>query len=453
MSLRKFLSASIIASMAITFNFGFMADPDEARKKALSNSQLALAANERTEIAVVPSVNILQQKESKASLVEGYLLKGRLSVERDLNEELKQNPDDDNLRFGLGVLQFLQAIENLEQDFYRFGLRPLSTRELGLPLLRLPVLNNPHPQVLTYQKGREIVETFQKNLLEAESSLSTIKDPNVKLPIHFGLIKLDLNGDGKADDAETLWKIYSHVTRNNEIKPETAQEFVISFDRGDVHWLRGYCHLLSAVCDVYLAYDSKQTFDCCAHIFFPKVDSPYKFLPHAKHIHRIGGDDLDIMDLIAFIHTIHWEVAEPARMRAALHHFEAVVDQSHESWKWICAETDDDQEWLPNPNQTGVIPGMKVTKEMVDSWGGIMTRIDKVLAGELLIPFWRTTDGTGVNVRKIFMEPTTLDLVLWVQGPAAAPYLQKGQLFSGNAWRELESAFGDNFPGFAIWFN
>lgn len=97
--------------------------------------------------------------------------------------------------------------------------------------------------------------------------MAPIKDPDIKLPIHFGMIKLDLDGDGKVSDGETLYKLYSRMNRSQEVAPEVAKEFYIKFDRADMHWLRGYCNLLMGVCQVYLAYDSKETFDCTGHLF------------------------------------------------------------------------------------------------------------------------------------------------------------------------------------------
>src|SRR5947208_7893227 len=36
--------------------------------------------------------------------------------------------------------------------------------------------------------------------------------------------------------------------------------------------------------------------------------------------------------------------------------------------------------------------------------------------------------GRGSNVRRVFIEPRTFDLVLWVQGSAAAPNLEAGEI-------------------------
>jgi hypothetical protein len=300
-----------------------------------------------------------------------------------------------------------------------------------------------------------MIKAFVKNLSKAEATLAQITDANVKLPLHFGLIQLDLNGDGQIGDDETLWKLYAELDNRRDLKAENAQEFFIKFDRGDVHWLRGYSHLLMSMCEFYLAHNTKETFDCTAHLFFPKVESPYGFLSQRRAVND-RGERFEIgmiSDFISAIHLIRWPVVEPERMEAVLHHLEAVVAESKESWKWIMAETDDDHEWLPNPRQTGVIPGAKVTDEMVSAWMNLMDQSGKVLAGERLIPFWRGNDARGVNLRRAFLEPRNFDLVLWVQGPAAAPYLETGQLTDPGTWRSLQQAFGNQFPGFAIWFN
>jgi hypothetical protein len=51
------------------------------------------------------------------------------------------------------------------------------------------------------------------------------------------------------------------------------------------------------------------------------------------------------------------------------------------------------------------------------------------------------------------LEPRPLDLVLWVQGTAATPYLEKGELTKPAVWNRLTRVFGGEFVGFAIWFN
>jgi hypothetical protein len=166
-----------------------------------------------------------------------------------------------------------------------------------------------------------------------------------------------------------------------------------------------------------------------------------------------------ISDVISFFHQMtRLSIKEPARTKAALAHLEAGVVQAKEMWMFILAETDDDHEWIPNPRQTSVV-GVKVTQEMIDAWLETLDEAEQVLKGKKLIPFWRGKVGErGVNLRRVFTEPQTFDPIEWVQGTAAAPYLEKGpltKLADPRMGTRLNNAFGGafNFIGFGFWFN
>ena len=116
------------------------------------------------------------------------------------------------------------------------------------------------------------------------------------------------------------------------------------------------------------------------------------------------------------------------------------------------AETDDDHEWIPGPKQkNGAFSDMPVSQEIVDEWLAALDDFDAVLDGKLLIPYWRFDQG--LNLRKVFFEPRTFDLVLWFTGHAAAPYVEAGPVMSDEVWRKRSEIFGGNFPGYAVWFN
>jgi hypothetical protein len=229
---------------------------------------------------------------------------------------------------------------------------------------------------------------------------------------------------------------------------------LIVFDRGDVAWLRGYCHLLMALAEVGLAYDGQELFDCTAHIFFARVETPHKVLTALPEGPGgfLGPGGVDAVDLIAFIHLIRLPVKEPARMKAALTHLEEMLVLSKESWKFILAETDDDHEWVPSPRQTGVL-GIPVGQTMVQGWLEFVEESQAILSGKRLIPLWRGKEERGVNLRRAFTEPRTFDLVLWVQATAATPYLEHGPLTRPEVWNRLQRVFRGEFLGFAIWFN
>jgi hypothetical protein len=245
--------------------------------------------------------------------------------------------------------------------------------------------------------------------------------------------------------------MYARLNRRAGVTEETAQKLVIAFDKGDVHWLRGYCHLLAAFCDTILAYDMKELFESTGHVFFPEIESPHAHLRWQTDERRDWT--FEIADAVAAIHLCRFEVREPHRLKSAHTHLIAVVDQSRLSWKAIQAEADDEFEWVPNARQTGVIPGVRVTQEMIDGWHEFLDEFAAILNGEKLLPHWRVMDGRGVNLKRVFAEPRTFDLVLWAQGSAATPYLEKGELTQPETWMRLNRVFRGEFIGFAIWFN
>ena len=108
-----------------------------------------------------------QPATADAPLAEKYLLEGKL-VEgaKVLEARLKEAPQDDQARFGLGVLQFLQTFEHLGGGLHKYGLRtekaflqpPAQVKEF------LP--QNPTPQTLTYAAARQLVQTFVTDLAQ-----------------------------------------------------------------------------------------------------------------------------------------------------------------------------------------------------------------------------------------------------------------------------------------------
>jgi len=382
--------------------------------------------------------------------LEKYLDTGKIAegiVAAD--EVLKRTPDDETIRFGKGILQFLQSIERLSQGLYRYG---PSQQARQLPFLRLPVESNTEPEVVTYEDLRKMFEQLQTDLEATEKTLSLVKG-EVKVPVRIGTVLLDLNGDGKSDDDERFWKIYARMNLQAEqATEEIAKEYVIAFDTADAIWLRGYCHLLLAMDEFLLAYNWQETFERTAHLFFARVETKYSKLFEDKD--KQGDQFIEpILDVVAFIHLLRFPVEEPARMKSSLNHIEQMLNLSDEMFKAVLAETDDDREWIPNPKQKGVIPGVEVTEEMVAGWSEFLEEAKGLFAGKKLIPHWRIRTGEGINLRKVFEEPTSFDLILWIQGTAAVPYLQKGELTKLETWVRLDRIFRGEFIGFALWFN
>ena len=388
-----------------------------------------------------------------AQLMREHLRGGQLEeLRKDLANRLEQAPADDELRFGLGATQFLIAIEHMSQFMYRHGLEQPRGLQGAVPFLRFPLPLNPAPEPLTYEKTRGFFMASLSDLAAAQVALAGMGSGDVKLPVAIGLVRLDLDGDGTASEEETLWRVFDSTLGGGNITAQDAEAFVVVLDRGDAAWLRGYTHLLSALLEFPLAHDWQQGFDASFHMFFPRAGLPNAILDATPS--NLFGDPsaASFADLIAFIHLMHWPVTEPKRMEAVLGHLESVVALSRESWKFILAETDDEAEWIPNPRQTkSVLPGVPVTQETVDGWLLFLGEFDALLTGRKLIPHWRLEKG--INLRRVFAEPRTIDPVLWMQGSAALPYLEVGELTSSETWSRIMGLLQGNFLGYAIWFN
>jgi hypothetical protein len=394
--------------------------------------------------------------DDETPLAERYLVEGKLADgEKVLAAELEKDPKDAQARFGLGVTQFLRGVERMAQAFHRFGLKDDSFS--GIPFLRLTVPRNAAPEPIRYEDLRAVFRDFVADTARAEATLAKFDDDGVKLPIHFGRVRLDLDGDGRATDEEALWRIYDRLVNRGggpgRIDPDAARAFLIAFDRGDVAWLRGYCHLLMALAEVYLAHDARALFDHSAHLVFSRPETPFPFLKGRKADEAGFSFEL-VVDWIAAIHMIRLPVEDPKRMASALAHLEAMVRLSRESWSHYLKETDDDHEWIPNPKQHTVMPNGEMTDAMVKDWLAVLDEVEAILAGKRLIPFWRDAgDGRGVNLRRAFTEPRGFDLVLWAQGTAAAPYLEQGPLTDPALWRRINQSYRGQLLGFAAWFN
>lgn len=227
-------------------------------------------------------------RAAEPPLAERFLEGGGIAAGCEaLAAHIARHPDDDQARFGLGVLQFLRGVERLGQSLHRHGGLGDEARNARLfPLVRLPVPANPAPAETTYADVRGMIEAFIADLAAAEKTLAGTRDADVSLPLRFGFVRLDLDGDGKAGEAEALWRLHAALTGqpvriqqiNGTWQPDIpsdeelrrrAEAFVVRLDRGDVFWLRGYCHLLSAVGEYALAHDAAATFDVLAPISSP----------------------------------------------------------------------------------------------------------------------------------------------------------------------------------------
>lgn len=358
---------------------------------------------------------------------------------------------DDESLFGAAMLQFAQGLERYAQAQFRHGLQP--PRGLALPFLRLPLPPNPAPEELTYEKQRATLQAFLDDLRAVDARLARMKGGEVKIPLDLDAISFDLTGAGGGQRVK-LGQILAQI----RMTPGGAQgeAFEVGFDRADALWLRGYANLLSALLQFGLAHDWRTSFETAAPLFYPRV-SPDVFAGVRQSAEagraEFVGRRTDIADMIAFVHSIRWSVAEPERLKAAHGHLKQAFALSRESWAAILAETDDDREWIPSPAQkNAAIRALgPITQAQVDGWRAALDEMEAVLDGRKLMPHWRF--ATGFNLKRLFFEPRPFDVVGIATGHALAPYVEQGEAISWDTWNSWQRVFGGNFLSYAAWFN
>ncbi len=393
-----------------------------------------------------------------APAIETQLRKGKLAeAERMLADHLAVKSEDDLARFQLGSVRLLLAAEQLSQEAVRRG---ALANQLAIPFVRVGGFSSgkSQPEPVTYDDIRDMIARFQKSVAEAEATLATIEDTDLYWELDFGKVALDLNGDGQLGASEKLDNLF-RLTSNRRRRNNQEQPVVVGFDSADVYWMRGYCHLLQALADMTLAYDHRRLFDLTAHAFFADPQTEYarerddqrgNSIPRGR---QFWGGMEEIADLVAAIHLMDFKLVEARRMNDAREHLLSVVQLSRQSWDLIAQETDNRNELIPGPKQTSVIPDMQVGPEQIEAWASFLDEAEALLNGEKLLPFWRSGFDQGVNMKQVFADPRDADLILWLQGTAALPYLEEGEQTRPEFWRDLQRTFRGRFLGFALWTN
>lgn len=350
--------------------------------------------------------------------------------------------------FALGGVRFLRAIESSFQIRWQNGL----TDQTGLlPLLRLPLADNPAPQPFDPGAIAKVFSAAEGHLAASLAVLDGI-DPGQEFGLEIRLEDLwfDIDGNGQRQPGEGMMEVAGPMILGADWldRPADQPGPVIRFDRADAAWLAAYAHLLSALSEVVLAYDPTEA-----------VTRVMGALQGMQALAPLERDRLfgtpnppHAVDILAiFIATLDQQ-PDATRMAAAHAHLLNVIAQNRRFWELVAQETDNQAEWLPNDAQQSAL-GTALPPGTGDRWRAVLAEAEAILQGRALIPYWRLSEGAGVNIQRVFLEPRPVDVAGWIQGWAALPYLEQGVMAS----TEAVDAFGDMAEGqamlLALWLN
>lgn len=355
--------------------------------------------------------------------------------------------DDDTL--ALGAVQFLHAIEGSFQTRWTYA---VTDRSGLLPLLRLPLDDNPAAKPFEPRVVAQIFSEAETGLARAIATFSTLPDASpAALELSLGDLWFDVNANGRREPGEDLQEIARFLIFDispGVIESPAVDPPTIRFDIADAAWATAYAHLLSGIAECVLAYDPTEPLTRVIEArktmaaFGPP---PPSFLT--------GVDRMpDEIDIIAMALIALRQQPDAGRAAKAHDHFLQMIAQNRRFWTLVEAETDNAQEWLPNARQHSGL-GLPLPAETGARWQAVLADAEALLTGEKLIPHWRMGDEGGVNLQKLFLSPGPQDVAGWIQGWSAVPYLEQGPLVSGESWRQFESMLMGDAMMFAIWLN
>jgi len=199
-------------------------------------------------------------------------------------------PSDVEARFGEGLLLFARAVERWGQTQYRQGLRPPQGLGLIVPLMRLPVPENPAPEVVTYERQRETLKQFLDDLTAASAALEKVKG-EVKITLDLNAVALDLTAAGDPARRSRLGDVIAamqtmggpRARAQQGSPPQPREEWIVAFDEADARWLQGYASLLSATLEFALAYDWSESFAVYGAQFYPRATPGPQQRPAREH--------------------------------------------------------------------------------------------------------------------------------------------------------------------------
>ena len=327
--------------------------------------------------------NSVSGEDRLPALAEKFLQEGLLTGgEAASLVALRLNPNDDEARFGLGVIQVVQAIENLGRSLYAYG---AVSENANMDFFRLPVPNNDSPSSISLETMGRVLDTFAADLNRAETTLAGVSDAQVKLRLELSKISFDFTSSGKDRTSlpDLIIKLSGGVFEFNKAN----SKLLVHFDYSDVVGIRAYCHLLCAMVEVYRTFDLEPGFAFMGNVF-PNVEEPTK---------KFDSDPNEL------------KVVDAARLRRARLHFVAACELSRMMWKLIRNETDNDYEWLPNEKQTDLLVGLPMSPQRVNTCLVMIEESERLMKGERLLPGSMfgplIKEGYGLNLQKLMDDP------------------------------------------------
>ncbi|MFN3938191.1 MAG: hypothetical protein ACK4KW_11510 [Gemmobacter sp.] len=351
-------------------------------------------------------------------------------------------------RFALAGLRFLGAVEGALQTRWRHGLGDAGTQ---LPVLRLPIPQNPAPEPFTGAVMTALLSDLRADLAEAGAALTGMPADDFGLAIRLGDLWFDIDGNGRRGPGEGLVEVAGLTVLGRDVarmRQSPVADAVIRFDAADAFWLAAYAEFLQGLSTLALAFDPGPAIDLV-------LDSKVAFMdlrgtaPMPSALDMMLGRQADALAMLWL--TLHRQ-PDPALTRQARQHLLAMIALNRRFWDAVAAESDDEAEWIPNDRQTAAL-GFRLPPGTGPRWLAVLDEAEGLLTGRLLMPHWRYGAEAGVNLARLFDDPAPVDPMGWFQGHGLLRWAEKGTRASPESWREFERMLYGDAVLFALLLN
>ncbi len=357
-----------------------------------------------------------------------------------------KSPSD---HFALGALHFLRGIEKTLQVRWEYN---AALDDLDIPVMRLPVPPNPEAKPF---KADLIAGLFTELLADMDASraaLAQVPDgANVALNVNLADLWFDINMNNKRDLGEGIVEVGTITLMGGADlgDAEGLPPMDIRFDTPDVAWLTAYTHLLSAAGELVVAFDPTEAISSVMNAVQKMEDLRGGPLVRSGFV---SPNETQWIDQFAMAYGSLNQQPDATRTRAAHAHLLSMIAENKTFWTGIEAETDNVNEWIPNPSQTAAL-GFELHPATGMAWQVVLDDVEAMLNGELLIPYWRMGGAGGVNLQKLFTDPPVFDIVTWIQGHGLLPYLERGPIITADSINQFEDMTGSDMMLFSLLFN
>jgi hypothetical protein len=348
--------------------------------------------------------------------------------------------------FALGGVLFLSAIERALQTRWKAGLTDGLTTMADIPVLRLPIPENPAPAPFDPAMIAELFQSMSDDLAVAIATLAPIPDDSdLAVTINTADIWFDINANAARDAGESFTDV-AGLMIDGGFGPGLP-DITVRFDTADAAWLLAYAHLLSATAETILALSPT---DAITRVLASRaaMETLSTFPPGDP----FRAEAANIADLIAIVVATLEQRPDPMQAARVHRHLQDAIIGNRNFWRLVARETDNNAEWIPNKRQTSALP-LDFPPDTGMRWLAVLSDAEAVLTGDLLIPHWTLGPDAGINLARLFEDPPTIDIVGMIQGGTLVPYMEQGRLVDSTSLRAFQQLVGGDAGLFMLVLN